>query len=308
MGVMQQNRRNPILLGQDNNALTWLLIINAVLFVIIAFIKVIYYLEYDTPMERVQNFHLQITNWISLPASADTLYKRPWTVLTYMFSHENVWEMVGTMLWLWAFGYIFQDLTGNTKIFPVYVYGGLAGAIVFTLVSNFFPQANPGLIPLLGGGASVMALAIATTATAPRYKIFPMIRGGIPIWIITIIFAAIDFWFVAGNNLSIAAAHAAGALIGFIFIVQANRGNDMGAWMNNLYNWINDLFNPEKKRINKPVKYEKFYKASRKPFEKTPRITQQKLDEILDKINQEGYDSLTEEEKDFLKKASQTDI
>jgi hypothetical protein len=65
MSVMQQNRKNPILLGQDNNALTWLLIINLVLFAIIAFVKVIYYLEYDTPMERIQNFHLQITDWVS---------------------------------------------------------------------------------------------------------------------------------------------------------------------------------------------------------------------------------------------------
>jgi len=103
---MQQNRKNPILLGQDNNALTWLLIINLVLFAIIAFIKVIYYLEYDTPMERIQNFHLQITDWVSLPARVNMLYQRPWTVVTYMFAHEGLLGIVGTLLWLWSFGYI----------------------------------------------------------------------------------------------------------------------------------------------------------------------------------------------------------
>lgn len=308
MGVLQQNRKNPILLGQDNNALTWLLIINAVVFIIISFIKVVYYLGYETPMESQQNFHMQITDWVSIPGNADKLATRPWTVLTYMFSHENIWEIIGTALWLWGFGYIFQDLTGNSKIFPLYIYGGLAGALVFILVSNLVPGTNAEAVPLLGGGAAVMAIAIATTTTAPKYRIFPMINGGISIWIFTLVFVAVDIAFVAGKNISVAAAHTAGAVIGFIFILQMNRGNDMGAWMINLYSWFNDLFNPDKKFSQKPVRQQRFYKVSRKPFEKTPRVTQQKLDEILDKINQDGYDSLSDEEKDFLKKASQTDI
>jgi len=106
----------------------------------------------------------------------------------------------------------------------------------------------------------------------------------------------------------VAAAPTEVGLIGFIFILQMNRGYDMGGWIISLFNWVNDLFNPEKKYSKRPVRQQKFYKVSRKPFEKTPRVTQQKLDEILDKINQEGYDSLSDEEKDFLKKASQTDI
>ena len=60
MSVMHKNRRNPILLGQDNNALTWLLIINAVVFVAINFIKIIYFLSYETQTEALQNFNLQI--------------------------------------------------------------------------------------------------------------------------------------------------------------------------------------------------------------------------------------------------------
>ncbi|MEP6845116.1 MAG: rhomboid family intramembrane serine protease, partial [Panacibacter sp.] len=239
MGVMQQNRRNPILLGQDNNALTWLLIINVVIFIIIGFINVLYRLSYDTPMEALQNFHMQITEWISLPGTADKVATRPWTIFTYMFSHENVWEMVGTVLWLWGFGYIFQDLTGNSKLFPVYIYGGLAGAGAFILSSNLLPVTNTESIPMLGGGAAVMAIAIATTTVAPKYRLFPMINGGISIWIFTLVFVAIDFAFIAGRNGSIAIAHFAGGLIGFIFILQMRRDNDMGAWMISLFNWTN---------------------------------------------------------------------
>ena len=34
----------------------------------------------------------------------------------------------------------------------------------------------------------------------------------------------------------------------------------------------------------------------------------EKIDEILDKINQKGYDRLTEEEKELLKRASEEDL
>ncbi|MBS1497488.1 MAG: rhomboid family intramembrane serine protease, partial [Bacteroidetes bacterium] len=43
------------------------------------------------------------------------------------------------------------------------------------------------------------------------------------------------------------------------------------------------------------------------PFTKSTNITQQRIDEILDKINQKGYHFLTDEEKQVLKKASEDD-
>ena len=305
MGVMQQNRRNTILLGQDNNALTWLIIINTVVFVIINFVKVCYFLTYDTSIEASQNFQMQILNWFTLPGNINVLASKPWTVITYMFSHESIWQLIGTLLWLWGFGYILQDLAGNSKLVPLYLYGGIAGSIVFILLSNIFPTAFS-TAPLLGGGAAVMSVAVATTALAPRYRIFPMINGGIPLWILTLVFVAIDL--ATAGSIIYAISNLAGALIGFVFIWQMQKGNDWGNWMVGVGEWTNDLFNPEKKYKKKTPAQQNFYRASRKPFEKTPHITQQKLDELLDKINEDGYHSLTSEEKEFLKKASQEDI
>ncbi|MFX9123826.1 DUF6576 domain-containing protein [Acinetobacter baumannii] len=37
-------------------------------------------------------------------------------------------------------------------------------------------------------------------------------------------------------------------------------------------------------------------------------MSQQKLDEILDKIHTEGYHMLTDEEKEFLKRASKEEL
>ena len=78
--------------------------------------------------------------------------------------------------------------------------------------------------------------------------------------------------------------------------------------MHNFWNWLDDLFSPEKKHITNKEKDRLFYKTNTKPYHKTPNLTQQKLDEILDKINQEGYHLLTAEEKNFLKRASKEEL
>jgi len=204
-----------------------------------------------------------------------------------------------------------QDLTGNKKIFPIYLYGGFAGAVAYLLSVNLIPAfyQNINIIPdLIGGGAAVMAVAIATTTLAPDYRLFPLINGGIPIWVLTVIFVAIDYASVANSNGAYAIAHLAGGAIGFIFVYQLRKGKDMGKWMNDLVDWFNNLFNPDKKNKIQSNKEKLFYKSDKKPFLKTSGISQQKLDEILDKINQDGYHTLSSEEKEYLKRASKEEL
>lgn len=296
-----------ILLGQDNNALVLLFAVNALVFVFINFIKIIYYLS-DIPVEF---FYRQILNWFTLPAQMDVLVSRPWTIFVYMFTHHSIWHLISTSLWLWCFGYILQDLAGNNKLIPVYIYGGLVGGIVFLLANNLVPVLERNIAttePMLGAGAAVMAVAVATTTLAPDYRIFPLINGGIPLWVLTAIFVAIDFATLSGANGGIAAAHLSAGAIGYFFIRQLRRGSDWGAWMNNLVDWFNDLFNPEKKHRKSSAKDKLHYNAGKKPYEKISNITQQKLDAILDKINQQGYQFLTEEEKEFLKRAGSEEL
>jgi len=307
MSTPSNKTNRKILLGQDNNALVLLFAINALVFVLINFLKIIYFLS-DIPLEF---FYRQILNWFTLPAAVDALATKPWTILVYMFTHHSIWHLLSSVLWLWCFGFILQDLAGNNKLIPIYLYGGFVGGVVFILINNLFPVLERNIAvtePLLGAGAAVMAVAVATTTLAPDYRLFPMIGGGIPLWVVTLIFVAIDFATLASGNAGIGAGHLAAGATGYVFIRQLRRGNDWAAWMNRLVDWLDDLFSPEKKHSNKPGKEKHFYRAERKPFEKTTNITQQKLDAILDKINQQGYSFLTEEEKEFLKRASKEDI
>ncbi len=311
MPTMEQNKRGKILLGQDNNALTWLIIINAVIFVSLIFIKIIYLVSNESTAGALQLFHHEITGYTFLPANFSEASLKPWTFFTYMFAHENTWHFISSLLWLWCFGYILQDLAGNNKLIPLYLYGGLAGAFFYLLGSNFIPAMHTNINyvqPLVGAGASVMAVAVATTALTPDYRLFPLLNGGIPLWVLTLIFVVIDFATTASSSSGYALAHIAGGAMGFVYVLQLRKGRDWGNWMFQFANWFDGLFNPEKKHSKKVIKQEHFYKATRKPFEKKPHITQQKIDELLDKINQQGYHFLTDEEKEFLNKASKEEL
>jgi membrane associated rhomboid family serine protease len=301
---MSNNRK--ILLGADNNALTWLIVINGVVFITLKFLEIVYYLS-DIPKDF---YFQQIFNWFILPGNTEKLFTRPWTLVTYMFTHDGIFSLISNMLWLWLFGYILQDLTGNRKLIPLYMYGGVVGGIVYVLVANIFPVFSQIALTgiMVGAGASVMSVAVATTTLAPDYRIFQMINGGIPLWVLTLIFVAIDFAFVASSNGAVSLAHLSGALMGFIFIKQLQKGNDWGEWMTSLLYWFDNLFSPEKKVNDNKQKERIYYQSSGKPFTKKPNITQQRVDELLDKINQKGYHFLTDEEKAFLEKASNQDL
>ncbi len=306
MSYYEKEYKRRLSLGQDGNALVMLIAINLVVFVLFKFIYVLYFFGFEQNIAKA-NYYSDFTKNLALPASFSEFARKPWTLITHMFYHEDVWHIISNMLWLWAFGYIMQDLTGNRKIIPVFIYGGIAGAIGFLLSVNFIPALKdiPGA---LGASAGIMAIAIATTMIAPGYRIFPMLNGGIPLWVLTMIFLIIDLATIPGSNSGGHIAHLAGAFGGFLFIYTLRRGYDGSEWMNNAYDWFNNLFNPSKPAKKRKVKQELFYKAGSQPYTKTPNLTQQKIDEILDKINQKGYSHLTEEEKELLKRASQEDL
>lgn len=297
-------RKRQFTLGQPGNALVWLFAFNVIFYLVLLTIKTGLSVN-----EQSQNvFYTQVVNWFQLPASLPKLGERLWTVLTYMFSDVVLFRAISNMLWLWAFGSILQNLTGNKKLIPVYLYGGLAGALFFILACNLIP-ANKTAIDtnnLLGANASVMAVAVAATMIAPDYRFFRHIRGGIPIWVLTVLYIVIDLAGVASRDSAQAIAHLGGGAAGLSFVLLLRRQIDGSNWMNNLYSRFIDLFNPDKKKKSHSVKEKVFYNAgNRKPFSKTSNVTEQRIDEILDKINQKGYKYLTDEEKAILKKAGE---
>jgi membrane associated rhomboid family serine protease len=302
----QPNRRNRMLLGANENALTALFAINAMVFLTLMVVQVGMYAGLKTP----GYFQNTVLEWFNLPSGLVKLSTRPWTLLTYMFteSGDNVFNAVANMFWLWSFGYILQSYTGNSKLIPIYIYGGIVGAIFFILAHYMIPPIFDarGVAGLLGANASVMAVAMATTTIAPQHRFFTQIRGGIPIWVLMAVYLLIDFAGTASSTAAYSLAHLGGALAGYLFVYFLRKGKDGSVWMNKFYHKMTNLFEPKTPTTNN--NNDLFYDAgSREPYSKTSNVTQKRLDEILDKINQKGYAFLTDEEKDFLNKAADND-
>lgn len=299
-------KRNKFSLGQDNNALMNLFVLNIIGFLLLLILQVTYSFYQQTS----ETYTSQVVQWFQLPASLTKLSERPWTILTYMFcdTGANLFRVISNMLWLWAFGYVLQELTGNDKIIPVYIYGGILGGIIFIAANYIIPTLQPQMsgAGLLGANAGTVAVAMATTTLSPNYKFFRMLRGGISIWILMAVYLFVDFTGVASLNAAYSLSHLGGALAGFLFVVFLRKGRDGSAWMNRFYHWFMNLFTPKKLPVKPTIKEKVFYNTgNRTPYNKTSIVTQQRVDEILDKINQKGYHFLTEEEKQILKKAAE---
>ena len=299
--------RRRLSLGQDGNALTGLITINIIFFLLLFTIKVVYFFF----QKAEDSFSVQVVQFFEMPAQLTRLSERPWTIITHMFSHVSVMQILSNMLWLWAFGFILQELTGNKKLIPIYIYGGFAGAIIFILANYLIPPLQPSISSavLIGGNAATMAVAVATTTLAPDFRFFRNLNGGIPIWVLTLIYILIDFAGISSLNAAFSLSHLAGGTAGFFFIYLLKKDKDVSVWMINFYNWFMNLFNPDKKNSTANIKEKVFYNTDgRKPFKKIPNITPQRVDEILDKINQKGYHFLTDEEKNILKRAAEEDL
>ena len=293
-------------LGDSQNSLTRLVIINLIVFITLALCRAYFFFFYQDTAQIEQIFRQQILQWFALPGQFQQLLYRPWTLLSAMFTNVGVWMVLGNMLWLWAFGFIFQDLSGNRKIIALYLYGGVAGSLGYLLASSLMPDAtSAGLF--YGAAPSVMAVAIATTMLSPYYRLFPQLMGGFPLWVLTVVYVLVS---VATKPLQQPLSYLpllAGGAMGFVFMQLIRMGYDLSDWMNRIFDWANDLFNPEKPKQKKTgIKEIHFYKATRKPFDKKPRLTQERIDALLEKIHQKGMDSLTQEEKEFLERASQS--
>jgi len=302
-------KRHRFSLGQDGNALMALFTLNVIFFLILMTAQVAYFFYQQTP----ELYNAQVVQWFELPANLTKLSERPWTILTYMFSDtgNNLMRIISNMIWLWAFGYILQEMTGNDKLIPIYIYGGVLGGIVFIAANYFIPPIHAQInnAALLGANAGTMAVAMATTTLSPNHKFFTMIRGGIPIWVLMAAYLFIDLVGVASISAAYSLSHIAGATAGFAFVLFLRKGKDGSVWMNRLYDWFINLFNPNKKSNKQPTKERVFYNTgNRNPYSKKSIITQQRVDEILDKINQRGYQFLTDEEKQILKKAADEDL
>jgi membrane associated rhomboid family serine protease len=281
---------------KNGSSLTRLIYINIVVFLLISVASIIGYLLNN------QNLSLNILNWFSVPSSLKAFLSRPWTLITYMFTHKDILHILFNMLWLYWFGTIFLEYLDQKKLVAVYLLGGICGAVVYIISFNIFPAFNQVVNDsvAIGASASVLAIVVAIAAYVPDYSVNLFLLGRIKIkWVALAIFiltSVMDFSVNSGGKL----AHIGGALFGYVYTVSLRRGHDPGKGLNKILDFFATLFKPRKKLR---VTYKK--KKTDYEYNKSRADHQEQINKILDKISKGGYDCLTKEEKDLLFRESQ---
>ncbi len=246
------------------------------------------------------------TYWLSAPASPLQLLTKPWTVITYMFTHQDIWHMVFNMLMLYFSGRIFCDLLNDRRFLPLYITGGLAGLLVFVVGYNFFPRLYPisELAFIHGASASVMAIFVGTATYFPKYEVYLFGVFRVKLAWLAVFYVAIDFVSLRGfSNVGGHLAHLGGAAYGFIYAIQLQKGTDLSEFYYRFVDFVTGLFQPKSKI--KVVHRDNYYgKSSSSGSTASKSERQMAVDEILDKINKSGYESLSKAEKEILLKAS----
>ncbi len=237
-----------------------------------------------------------IINWFALPAGLDEFISKPWTILTYAFVHQRLFHILSNLLVLYYIGNLFLDFYTKKQFLNFYLLGALVGGMAFLL--NFYLFEKTGA-PLGGASAAVTTIFVAIATKIPRYAIHLRFIGSVELWVLTAIWIVLSILQLTNIDNGGAIAHLGGALFGFIYAKQLEKGNDIGKWFETLIDYFVTLFKPKKTGPLKTV-----YKSKNRNSNKTVvKNTQQKIDAILDKISKSGYESLSKEEKDFLFRA-----
>lgn len=223
-----------------------------------------------------------------------------WQLFTYMFMHGGLMHLLFNMFALWMFGMELENVWGSKKFLTYYLICGVGAGLSNLLIGPLFGPGGP----TVGASGAIYGVLIAFGMMFPDRPIFVYFLLPIRARYFVLIYICLELY--AGINSSpdgIAHfAHLGGAAVGYAYILidrrrlpfqklfEQRRGQSAATGRFSRYS------RDESGRISEA--------SYRDLHEMDEGLNQQRVDEILDKISQNGYQSLTDEEKKILFEAS----
>ncbi|MBX3402179.1 MAG: rhomboid family intramembrane serine protease [Phycisphaeraceae bacterium] len=216
-----------------------------------------------------------------------------WRVLTFQFLHFNWVHLAFNMLGLWFIGGLVEEYLGRRRYLVFYLACGVAGSLMYLAlnvlgwlaIAHISPAIKgriPALLfddlytPLIGASAGVFGVLMAAAKIAPRQIV--QVAFILPLRLATAVYLFIALSMVnllsGGNNAGGDAAHLGGALAGAYLVRNPHALRDIVRFVPR---W--------------PV---------RRTLPARPATVEQEIDRILDKADDEGTESLTPREREFL--------
>jgi membrane associated rhomboid family serine protease len=242
-----------------------------------------------------------VFDYFVLPSDVMDFIVQPWSLLSYGFFHNRFFHMAFNMLFLFYLSRVAVNLFRTKMILNIYLLGIICGGLAYLIVANLIPTDFFGAKGILiGASAGVSALLLFVAAYMPDSQIRLFNTFSVKWKHIAMVIVSLDlFRLLLGFNQGGYLAHFGGYILGYIYAVKLQKGNDIGSGFERLMDRFTGLFKPKSKL--KTVHRDKTPKTNLKNKSDLNKLEKQKkIDAILDKISKSGYESLSAKEKEFL--------
>ncbi|MBQ6725352.1 MAG: rhomboid family intramembrane serine protease [Bacteroidales bacterium] len=233
-----------------------------------------------------------VGKWLCVTDYYDFL-QRPWTALTYFFVHTRFLSLLLNMVVLAVVGRMFYRYFGGRRFIATFLACGVAGAVPVLLATFLFKSLLFSPV-LTGASAAVMGLLVALATYLPDYSLyfFPTQSKGFKFKYLALIFVAFDLLMALTAKSPSNMANLGGELCGFLMIYLPRLTGGLKIKLS------------EKSRRPRKGEPQHERPVSDEEYNRRRAENDRRIDEILDKISQSGYEKLTAEEKEFLFKSS----
>jgi len=250
----------------------------------------------------------------------------PWQLVTYNFMHTSgglggLLHIGFNMLWLYWIGKEFERMHGAQQFWTVYLVTGVGGGLMCLLLQPLFPTiTGSGVVPVVGASASVLGVLMTVAILYPYKQIGLLFFGVVRLLYVVIGFLIIDALLMLSTSGTAVAAHWGGALTGFLYAKVVRDEIGVPRWLAPLFGggsrsrrsrqapglierikaFFGDSDTPDPSVSRRPPS------SSSDGAPARPNNRTKEVDRILDKISEQGYDALSDEEKKILYEASQS--
>jgi membrane associated rhomboid family serine protease len=240
---------------------------------------------------------------------AAVMHGEVWRLLTHAFLHTPLspWHIIGNMLFLWWFGNEVEEMYGPREFLAFYLTAALIGGLAFVgWDAATIPWGELKLHSALGASGAVNAVLILYACHFPTRIIRLFFLIPVPVWLVAVIWVALDVFGLigpSGNDGVAHGAHLGGAAFAFLYYKCQWR-------LLSLWSWVRSR-KPSRPRL-RVYREEEPPSRPRAPVgvatPAKPDVDEHleaKLDQVLEKVARFGQDSLTESERQILFRASE---
>lgn len=195
-----------------------------------------------------------------------------WQLFTHVLLHEPyaIWHLAFNMIFLYWLGVDIAEIYGVRRFLVLYLGGAAGCALAFAAIGYAIGKTT---IPAIGASGAIMAVSVVAAFYFPTRTVMFMYVLPMPLWMLVTLYVGLDLYYpLAGlRDWLSSAGHLGGALFGFLF-----------------YRFQLD--------VPTPAVLRRLFTSS--------GPDKREVDRILGKISADGMHTLTDRERETLKRAS----